>query len=599
MILYRLAAVDDMGTLHPPRNTWHHRNSIASTSDQSIFSLSSDSKYPSGVFAHSRGLVPYAYDPDTDNVPEEDDHLHEPDLKDKNEGVGFWSSRGWLNIGALVLLIVALLSLFICYPVVSYYQQNARNQQLVNENANLNDAAENLAHPARTFPMPNMIDNDTPQDAKTRTGWDGEDYVLVFSDEFNKDGRSFYPGDDPYWEAVDLSYWATKDLEWYDPAQVTTGNGALRIKLENKETHGLPYKSGMLQSWNKLCFSSGYLEVSVTFPGPNSNAQGYWPGVWTMGNLGRPGYGATTDGLWPYSYDTCDVGTFPNQTLPDHSGPPAALRTDMGRATYNYELSWLPGQRLSSCTCPGEDHPGPTPDKGRGAPEIDVFEGERNKTGAPGGIVSQSAQFAPFTHDYLFDNSTSDKYTIFNNSITVPNSYRGSAVQQSVSALTNVPDNMFEGSGQVFTKFGFEYWAEPTSPENGFITWVANGNPSHRVAADAVGPDQGPGGTGVGRRLIPEEPMALVLNLGISPGWQAIDLSTLSFPTEMLIDYVRIYQRKGHENVGCSPDNYPTEEYIDNHREAYKNPNLTMWRGGVPGGAGYSWPRNELYSGSC
>jgi hypothetical protein len=79
-----------------------------------------------------------------------------------------------------------------------------------------------------------------------------------------------------------------------------------------------------------------------------------------------------------------------------------------------------------SCTCPGEDHP--NPGKGRGAPEIDVFEGERNKTGAPGGIVSQSAQFAPFTADYLFDNSTSDKYTIFNRSTTVPNNYRGSAV---------------------------------------------------------------------------------------------------------------------------------------------------------------------------
>lgn len=79
--------------------------------------------------------------------------------------------------------------------------------------------------------------------------------------------------------------------------------------------------------------------------------------------------------------------------------------------------------------------------------------------------------------------------------------------QQSVSALTDVPDNMFEGSGQVFTKFGFEYWAEPTTPENGFITWMVNGNPSHRVAADAMGPDQGPDGTGVGRRLIPEEPM--------------------------------------------------------------------------------------------
>jgi hypothetical protein len=30
---------------------------------------------------------------------------------------------------------------------------------------------------------------------------------LVFSDEFRVDGRTFYPGDDPYWEAVDLHYW--------------------------------------------------------------------------------------------------------------------------------------------------------------------------------------------------------------------------------------------------------------------------------------------------------------------------------------------------------------------------------------------------------
>lgn len=33
---------------------------------------------------------------------------------------------------------------------------------------------------------------------------------LVFSDEFNTDGRTFYPGDDPYWEAVDLHYWAVR-----------------------------------------------------------------------------------------------------------------------------------------------------------------------------------------------------------------------------------------------------------------------------------------------------------------------------------------------------------------------------------------------------
>lgn len=36
-----------------------------------------------------------------------------------------------------------------------------------------------------------------------------QEYQLVFSDEFNLDGRTFYPGDDPYFEAVDLEYHAT------------------------------------------------------------------------------------------------------------------------------------------------------------------------------------------------------------------------------------------------------------------------------------------------------------------------------------------------------------------------------------------------------
>ena len=127
--------------------------------------------------------------------------------------------------------------------------------------------------------MPQLIDPDTPDAAKTRTGFDSQEYELVFSDEFNVEGRTFYPGDDPYWEAVDIWYGSTADLEWYDPSQVTTKNGALQITMESVTdvtlNHGLQYKSGMLQSWNKFCFTSGYIEVSMTLPGPNSNTQGY------------------------------------------------------------------------------------------------------------------------------------------------------------------------------------------------------------------------------------------------------------------------------------------------------------------------------------
>ena len=50
-----------------------------------------------------------------------------------------------------------------------------------------------------------LVDLETPQEAHTYTDFQsGKQWQLVFSDEFNKDGRTFYPGDDPYWEAVDV-----------------------------------------------------------------------------------------------------------------------------------------------------------------------------------------------------------------------------------------------------------------------------------------------------------------------------------------------------------------------------------------------------------
>jgi len=53
-----------------------------------------------------------------------------------------------------------------------------------------------------------LIDKDTPIETYNIQSYkDGSEMVLVFSDEFNRDGRTFYPGDDPYWEAADLHYW--------------------------------------------------------------------------------------------------------------------------------------------------------------------------------------------------------------------------------------------------------------------------------------------------------------------------------------------------------------------------------------------------------
>jgi len=56
-----------------------------------------------------------------------------------------------------------------------------------------------------------LIDPETPKSVYTIPSYADptKEMVLVFSDEFNEDGRTFYPGDDAYWEAIDLHYWGT------------------------------------------------------------------------------------------------------------------------------------------------------------------------------------------------------------------------------------------------------------------------------------------------------------------------------------------------------------------------------------------------------
>lgn len=56
-----------------------------------------------------------------------------------------------------------------------------------------------------------------------------------------------------------------------------------------------------------------------------------------------------------------------------------------------------------------------------------MFEAEKDKDFEVGQVVSQSAQFAPFTHDYLYGNGTG-LWVNWNLTSTRANTYRGSAV---------------------------------------------------------------------------------------------------------------------------------------------------------------------------
>jgi len=300
-----------------------------------------------------------------------------------------------------------------------------------------------------------------------------------------------------------------------------------------------------------------------------------------MGNLGRAGFGATTDGLWPYSYDTCDVGTLPNQTYPGTATP--LLAVTEGDGEVGGILSYLPGQRLSACTCPGESHPGPIRRDGvyvgRSAPEIDVLEA----TVTPDGIgqVSLSAQWAPFNARYMaiVDNTTT---TFFDPTRTQFNPYHGGRYQQTTSGLSTTNTDCYEFGGTgCFALYGFEY---KTGFDDGYITWINEAQDWTVRGTALVGDD----GTEIGRRLIPLEPMYLIVNLGISDGFGDID-PRLVFPTTMLVDYIRIYQRKSDIRTSCDPKDFPTAQYIDTYIEAYTNSNLTTWKEYKQ-----PWPKNEL-----
>ena len=260
--------------------------------------------------------------------------------------------------------------------------------------------------------------------------------------------------------------------------------------------------------------------------------------------------------MWPYTYNDCDAGITPNQSQTDG-------------------LSYLPGQRLSSCGCKGSDHP--TPGTGRGAPEIDIIEVSGDWAGMGVAVATQSFQVAPFdiywypNYDYM---ETPDYRFSF------VNTYTGGPFQQAVSTTTTLNNSWYDG--MQYQKYAFEY--APGAGEDAYIQWYVGDDEMMKFDARAIGPNGN-----VGQRLISEEPMSMVINLGISENWVNIDYAALHFPTIMRIDYVRIYQKEGEELMTCDPPGYETTQYIKDHPAAYNNPNFTHWED-----AGYEWPKNTL-----
>lgn len=157
---------------------------------------------------------------------------------------------------------------------------------------------------------------------------------------------------------------------------------------------------------------------------------------------------------------------------------------------------------------------------------------------------------------------------VYDNSITMMNAYKGGPYQQAISGLTNLNNDWYDG--KQYQKYAFEY----KTGSDGFITWYVGDDKTWTMKAPATR------ATGnIGTRVIPEEPLSIIANFGMSNSFAAIDFAQIEamLPATMRIDYIRIYQPEGSESVTCDPEGYPTTQYIQNHPQAYENPNHTDW----------------------
>ncbi len=170
-----------------------------------------------------------------------------------------------------------------------------------------------------------------------------------------------------------------------------------------------------------------------------------------------------------------------------------------------------------------------------------------------------------------------------NPQVTSINSFVGTPFQQSFSSLTSLNNGWYDG--QDYQIYGFEY----EGGTNGQVQWFVGDEPTWGFAAPAIGANGN-----VGARLVPLEPMAMVLNLGMGESFSAPDFSKISalLPAHLRVDYVRVYQDIKALSCTCDPVGYETTGYIANHPLAYQNPQATEWSH-----TGYSWPRNSLMDG--
>lgn len=246
-----------------------------------------------------------------------------------------------------------------------------------NDDDDAYDDDDNVHH-HRPSAAPSSAPSEEPSSSPTSTPTMGErTFELVFSDEFNTPGRSFDDGTDPRWTALDKNDYTNDAIHYYSPKQVKTNDkGEFVITtiaadtdvigfddVKRKNTHVTKhFRSGMVQSWNKFCFTGGIIELEAQLPGKH-NVGGLWPAFWLLGNLARHTYVGSSEHVWPWSSQTCT----------------AKSRT---------------AQLINGCA--NAAHFGMEKRLGRGAPEVDIFEVQPGNVKHNTGPFLESSVGQPF-----------------------------------------------------------------------------------------------------------------------------------------------------------------------------------------------------------
>ncbi|CAM9582664.1 unnamed protein product, partial [Heterosigma akashiwo] len=399
-----------------------------------------------------------------------------------------------------------------------------------------------------------FIDIDTPEDSYTvQSIEDQREYELVFSDEFNEEGRLFYDGYDPKWTVMHKDDYTNAALQFYHKDNVKTSGGFLNITSERKDITFKAfadnnrtwfdmtkhYRSGMLQGWNKFCFVGGIVEISAELPG-QSDIGGLWPAMWIMGNLARATFTGTSDNVWPWSFDKCDP-TVQQQ------------------------------QKFSACN--NVNHYGFKPNKGRGAPEIDILEVLPGSGGLPDTTtkkpyLSSSFQVSPGLDSmyrpqvdhypipgnwygpggFLYGNDSAMNIFFYGEKLISREAASLNYLADALSANTNLRPTHFDRQHL--------YRLEWIPGDGGYLRWYLDGQMIYGISQDAL----------INGAIFPEEPSYLILNTAISSMWGfpapcpstcgcdcwdcekteclcAVPTNMCqNLPADFLIDYVRVYQ---------------------------------------------------------